>query len=109
MTIHATQTHVDQTLTHQELSATVANAPAFQKWSGPRQTAGQSVLSTMIVRRTRLVLTASARILVLACAAWTRIVKCGIISRFAFVYKDLLEIHLHNAISQHVSMNLVYF
>ena len=103
MSTHVIQTHVDQTPIHQESSATVVNAPAYQKWSARRPTAVQSVQSTRIVRRTRLVSTASARILVLACVEWMLCATLGTMCHCVFVSKAILGTHSHNAIDQQVS------
>ena len=103
MLTHVIQTHVDQTATHQESSVTVVNAPAFQKWLARRPTAVQSVQSTRIVRRTRLVSTASARILVLACVEWMLCATLGTMCHCVSVSKAILGTHSHNAIDQQVS------
>ena len=108
MTIPATPTLVDPTATHQESTATVATVLVCQKWSARRPTAVQNVWSTRIVRRTRLVSAASARILVPAYAGWMRSVKCATTSHCASASPAMSGIRLLSAISQHVSMINTY-
>ena len=55
------------------------------------------------VRQTRLALTESARILVLACVVLMLTAESGIISQYVFVIEASMEIHFLNVLDLQVS------
>ena len=79
------QTHAVLILPLQDHEVADATVHAFQRWLVHHQTAIQNVSSMQIVQKTELVLIKSVLTHVQACADKMRIVKLGIIFRYAYV------------------------